>query len=63
MQVRQLDRHIFDVFLHKGFDSWVRVRRFHWGVKPIAGERIDRDALNAINETLQKHPNGSINNL
>lgn len=62
MQIRKLDRNTFDVFTGTGFDNWTRVRKFHWGVKPIAGGRIDRDTLNAIEAAVIQYPNGNINN-
>lgn len=63
MQIRQLNRYTFDVFLGNGFDNWSRVRKQHWGVSVVAGNRLAKPEIKAVFETLEKHPRGSTENL
>lgn len=50
--VKQLDKRTFDVFYGNGFDNWTRFRRFHWGVKPVAGKHVSRQQINQIETIL-----------
>jgi hypothetical protein len=63
MQIRKLDPHTYDVFGGTGFDSWTRLRRFHWGFKQIAGVFLPRSTLQSVIETIQFNPEGSIDNI
>ena len=54
MHIRKLHNNVFDVFLGKGFDSWTRVRRGHWGVSVINGNRVPKHILKAIASTLER---------
>lgn len=44
----------YDVFLGDGWEGWTRVRKHHWGVQPVAGDRLPKDVLNELNERLAK---------
>ncbi len=63
MQVRQLNRGTYDVFLGVGFDNWSRVRKFHWGVKVVDGNRLPKDAIIAIEEAIINNPHGNVDNV
>ena len=63
MQIRKVDRNTFDVFGGVGFDNWTRVRKFHWGFKPIQGTFLPRDVLKEVIDRIQQHPHGSIENV
>ena len=53
MFIRKLHNNVFDVFLGKGFDTWTRVRRGHWGVSTIAGKRVPKSMMKAIAARLE----------
>jgi len=63
MQIRKLDKNTFDVFGETGFDSWTRVRRFHWGIKQIGGLFLPRPVLQLVSAAIAANPNGSIENV
>lgn len=63
MQVRKLDRNVYDVFLYAGHDNWSRIRKFHWGIKVIDGVRLNRDEAQAVEQAIATHPNGSVENV
>lgn len=63
MQVRQLDRHVFDVFLGTGFNQWSRVRRFHWGYKVVNGNFLPKEILKEVSSTINQNPHGSLENI
>lgn len=63
MQIRKLDRNTYDVFGGIGFDSWTRLRRFHWGFKQIGGVFLPRPTLHIVIEGIQNNPEGSIDNI
>lgn len=48
MLIRQLSYNTFDVFIGDGWDNWTRIRKFHWGFKPIAGQFIPRHILREV---------------
>ncbi len=54
MFVKRLDRVYFDVFLGDGWDNWTRVRRNHWGVSVVAGNRLPKEAIHELNQRLLK---------
>ena len=57
--VKQVSRYVFDVFGGVGYDQWTRVRKQHWGIVPVAGERITRTQAKQIEQALGSFPNGS----
>ena len=63
MLIRKLNGNTYDVFGHTGFDNWTRIRRYVWGIKPVAGVQLDRETIRAILSALERHPNGSIDNV
>lgn len=73
MLIRRLDRNTYDVFGGIGWPSpeegvggyglWTRVRRFHWGLKPVAGAPLSRPLVKEIFTAINSCPNGSIENI
>jgi hypothetical protein len=63
MLIRKLDKNTFDVFGDVGFDSWTRLRRYHWGMKQIAGVFLPRPVLQLVSVAIATHPQGSIENV
>lgn len=53
MFIKKLHTNVFDVFLGKGFNNWSRVRRGHWGVSVIAGNRLPKSALREVADHLK----------
>lgn len=53
MLIKKLKPNVFDVFLGRGFANWSRVRRGHWGVSVIAGNRLPKSALREVQETIK----------
>lgn len=54
MLIRKLHNNVFDVFLGKGFDNWTRVKRGHWGVSTIAGQRLPKAKLKHLALVLER---------
>lgn len=52
MFIKRLDKNHYDVFLGTQWDNWTRVRRHHWGVAVVAGNRLPKEVLREINERL-----------
>lgn len=52
MFVKRLDKVHFDVFIGTGWNNWTRVRRNHWGVSVVAGNKLPRDVIHTLNERL-----------
>ena len=52
MFIKKLTPNVFDVFMGKGFDNWTRVRRGHWGISIIAGNRLPKAIIRAIESEL-----------
>lgn len=50
--IKKLDSKTFDVFFGNGYDGWTRVRRFHWGIKPVGGRHINRQQIHILNSLL-----------
>lgn len=48
MFIKKLKPHVYDVFLGKGFDNWSRVRKGHWGVSVVAGNRLPKTLLRDV---------------
>lgn len=74
MIIRKLDRNTYDVFGGTGWPNaeavpyasdaqWTRIRKFHWGMKQIAGVFLHRSLLQQVIEKIQLHPNGSYENV
>ena len=62
MLIRKVDRNTYDVFGGVGW-NWTRLRKFHWGFKPIQGEFLPRETLKEVIDRLTHNPNGSIENV
>jgi hypothetical protein len=54
MFVKRLDRNHYDVFIGNGWNNWTRIRRNHWGVSVVAGNRLPRDIIHQLNERIIK---------
>jgi len=63
MLIRKLNQNTFDVFGDVGFDNWTRIKRFHWGFKPVAGVFLARPVLREVAAAIEAHPEGSIENV
>lgn len=63
MLIRKLSPGIYDVFGDVGFDSWTRVRRYHWGMKQVAGVFLPRPVLQLVSAAINENPNGSLENI
>ncbi len=48
MLIRKLHQNVFDVFLGNGFNNWSRIRRGHWGVSVVAGNRLPKHLLRDV---------------
>lgn len=55
MHIRRLHAHIFDVFLGTGFNNWTRVKRTHYGVAIVGGNRLQRSTIRDLTETLKRY--------
>lgn len=62
-QVLQSGRYLYDVFIGMGYDNWTRVRRNHWGVSVVAGNRLGKGLLNSLSEAVKNNPVGSYNSV
>lgn len=61
MQIRPVEKFVYDVFLGQGYDQWVRVRKFHWGCKILNGNcKLDREQSKEIFHNIESHPAGSL---
>lgn len=74
MIIRKLDRNTYDVFGGIGWPNadavpyasnacWTRIRRYHWGMKQIAGTFLPRQLLQQVIETITQHPQGGLDNV
>lgn len=52
MFIKKLKENIYDVFTDTQWDNWTRVRRFHWGVRVIAGKQLSREGIRELNRRL-----------
>jgi len=48
MFIKRLHSNVFDVFLGNGFNNWSRVRRTHYGVTVVAGQKRPHYLLREI---------------
>jgi hypothetical protein len=55
MHIRRLHKNVFDVFLGNGFTNWTRVKRAHFGVIVVAGNRLQRNTMREIANTLERY--------
>lgn len=46
--VKKLHPNVYDVFLGNGYDNWTRVRRNHYGLNVIAGNRLPHGILREV---------------
>lgn len=53
MFIKKMKPNVFDVFLGKGWDNWSRVRKGHWGVSVVAGNRLPKSALRDVETHLK----------
>lgn len=60
IQLRQVSRYVYDVFAGTGFDSWTRVRRQHWGVVCVAGNRLNKIECKQVEVAINQNPQGSV---
>lgn len=71
MLVRKLAPHVYDIFMGIGWPipdvfpgsitgTWTRVRKFHWGVKPVAGAFVSRGDCREIFDAINANPNGNL---
>jgi hypothetical protein len=60
VQVRQVNRNMYDVFLGNGWDNWTRVVRQHWGLQVVNGNRLSANHKNVVGQIIQDHPTGSL---
>lgn len=63
MQIRKLDKNTYDVFGDVGFEHWTRIKRFHWGFKPVGGVFLSRPVLREVSNAIEAHPEGSLENV
>lgn len=74
MIIRKLSHNTYDVFGGTGWPNieaypqactgqWTRIKRFHWGMKQIAGTFLPRSLLQYVIETIQDNPHGSLENV
>lgn len=48
MLIKKLHSNVFDVFLGNGFNNWSRVKRTHYGVSVVQGNRLPHSILRNI---------------
>ena len=48
MFVKKLHRNVFDVFMGNGYENWTRVKRTHYGVSVVAGQRLPHSLLRNV---------------
>ena len=59
MLIRKVEHNIYDIFMGTGWPredavpyasdaTWTRVRRYHWGLKQIAGTYLPRKVLREV---------------
>ena len=71
MLVRKLAPHVYDIFMGIGWPipdvfpgsitgTWTRVRKFHWGVKPIAGAFPSRSVMREVFTKIEQFPRGNL---
>jgi hypothetical protein len=54
MFIKKLSPGVYDVFIGNGWDNWTRIRRRHWGVQIVAGNRLPRETIHQLTEKLVK---------
>ena len=53
MFIKKLHNNVYDVFLGNGFNNWSRVRRGHWGVSVVAGNRLPKSLLRDVESSIK----------
>lgn len=48
MLIKKLHGRMFDVFVGNGFSQWTRVKKTHYGVSVVAGNRLPRHILHDV---------------
>lgn len=48
MFIKKLHSNVYDVFLGNGFNNWSRVKRTHYGVSVVQGNRLPHGLLRQI---------------
>ncbi len=48
MFIKPLKHNTYDVFLFNGFNNWSRVKRTHYGVSVIAGQKLPHHVLRDV---------------
>ena len=48
MFIKKLHRNVFDVFMGQGYNNWSRVKRTHYGVSVVAGQRLPHSLLREV---------------
>lgn len=72
IQLRQVSRYVYDVFAGTGWPQadavpgasnaqWTRVRKQHWGLVHVVGERLNRAAMKQLQNVIDEFPQGSLN--
>lgn len=54
MLIKHINGPFYDVFFGIGWGNWSRVRRNHWGVSVVAGNRLGRTDITAIENGLKR---------
>lgn len=53
MLIKKLHNNVYDCFLGNGFNNWTRVRRTHYGVSVVGGNRVPRSVLRDIEHNVK----------
>lgn len=59
VQVRPVAKYVYDCFFGEGYDTWSRIRKNHWGVSVVAGQRLGAGVCRTLNNIVMDHPRGS----
>ncbi len=62
MEIRQVGRYVYDVFLLNGWDNWSRVRKGRSFVSLMGGNRLPHSLLKQLNVILNEKPDLSPGN-
>ncbi len=54
MFLKRLNQNHYDVFIGNGWNNWTRIRRNHWGVSVVAGQRLPRNVIHDLNKEIIK---------
>jgi hypothetical protein len=56
MEIRQVRRYVYDVFLFNGWENWSRVRKGRSYVSLVDGNRLPHAVLKQLNVILNEKP-------